>query len=181
MPLAYVIPVPKTVAFKDATVLPLALATAAAALFPNTHMGLALPPVKAPAMASPGAKKTILIWGGSSSVGLTATQLAVASGVRVVTTASLQNHNLVLSAGAAAVYDHRLPSVVQDLASALSDGDAGDFLGVFDAISTEVTFGAVEKVLQMMEVRGVRIATVLPHKNESEFMEPRFGVCIRLF
>ena len=47
----------------------------------------------------------IFIYGGSTSVGLYATQLAKASGYKVVTVASPRNHELIKSYGADAVFD----------------------------------------------------------------------------
>lgn len=70
------------------------------------------------------------------------------------------------------MHDFRSPSVVNDLASTL---------GVFDVMSTEESLGAVEKVLETREVKGVRVATVLPHKKKSEFMESRSGTWEHLF
>ena len=47
--------------------------------------------------------KTIVVWGGSSSVGAFAIQLAVASGAKVVTTASQHNFDFCKQRGATEV------------------------------------------------------------------------------
>lgn len=53
----------------------------------------------------------ILIWGGSSSVGLFAIALAKLSGQIVVTTASPHNHELLKTRGIDAVFDYKDPEV----------------------------------------------------------------------
>ncbi|KAK8074259.1 alcohol dehydrogenase [Apiospora phragmitis] len=52
-------------------------------------------------------KETLLIWGGSTSVGCNAIQLACAAGYEVVTTCSPRNFDLVKSLGTAAAFDYR--------------------------------------------------------------------------
>ncbi|KAK8068509.1 hypothetical protein PG996_007621 [Apiospora saccharicola] len=54
-------------------------------------------------------KETLLIWGGSTSVGCNAIQLTRAAGYEVVTTCSPSNFPLVKSLGAAAAFDYRDP------------------------------------------------------------------------
>jgi NADPH:quinone reductase-like Zn-dependent oxidoreductase len=69
---------------------------------------------------SPIAKdEVVLIWGGSSSVGSNAIQLAVASGYTVVTTASARNAEMLKSLGASAVLDHTSATVVDDVLEAM--------------------------------------------------------------
>jgi hypothetical protein len=70
----------------DAAVIPLGLSTAAARLYEKEILGLPLP------TAGPKSTgKTLLIWGDGNSVGSSAIQLAVASSLRVTTTASKYN------------------------------------------------------------------------------------------
>jgi NADPH:quinone reductase-like Zn-dependent oxidoreductase len=76
----------------------------------------------------------ILIWGGSSSVGCSLIQLAVAAGLEVVTTASTANHDLMKSLGASHVFDYHDSDVSEKLFEVLRDGDL-----VVDAISTKET------------------------------------------
>lgn len=118
--------IPDSMKESDATVLPLAVSTAAAGLYQpksETCLGLDLP------KANPTKSgKTLLIWGGSSSVGTAAIQLAVASGVTVVTTCSKRNFELVEGLGAKA-FDYSSPSVVGDLVEELGKGE---FVGGYD-------------------------------------------------
>jgi NADPH:quinone reductase-like Zn-dependent oxidoreductase len=78
-------PIPESVSFEQASVLPLGLSTAACGLYMKDYLALQLPSVKT-AKGSTG--QTLLIWGGSTSVGANAIQLAVNSGYEVITTAS---------------------------------------------------------------------------------------------
>jgi NADPH:quinone reductase-like Zn-dependent oxidoreductase len=101
-------------AFSDAVVLPLGLGTAASGLYGKKQLALA-PPSQSPVRTG----EVVLIWGGSSSVGCSAIQLAVASGYTCVTTASAQNADMLKSLGASEVFDHTSSSVVEDVIHAL--------------------------------------------------------------
>lgn len=98
--------------------------TAAAGLY-NTK-NLHLPP---PRTSNHPTTQNVLIWGGSSNVGSAAIQLALASGLEIVTTASRSNHGLVKSLGVKQVFDHNMPSVVDDLVNNLKGKDV---VGAFD-------------------------------------------------
>jgi len=103
-------PIPDSLAFADAAVLPLGISTAASGLFGAGQLGLRFPEV-----ATPPTGETVVVWGGSTSVGLNAIQLAVAAGYEVVTTASPRNHELVTGLGASRAFDYRSPTAVQDI------------------------------------------------------------------
>jgi NADPH:quinone reductase-like Zn-dependent oxidoreductase len=66
----------------------------------------------------------ILVWGGASSVGLFAIQLARLSGYRVIATASLKNAELVKSSGADVVLNYRDADVVEQIKAATDGGVA---------------------------------------------------------
>lgn len=103
-------PIPDAMSFQDACVLPLAVSTAACGLFQKDQLALRHP------TASPERTgETVLIWGGSTSVGSNAIQLAVAAGYDVLTTASPRNFDHVTSLGASRVFDYRSPTVVRDI------------------------------------------------------------------
>ena len=107
-------PLPASLSFEEASVLPLGISTAASALFQRDYLSLGAPN----ADAGP-AGRTLLVWGGSTSVGLNAVQLAVAAGYDVVATASSRNFDLLKRLGAMAVFDYRSPTVVEDLVATL--------------------------------------------------------------
>ncbi len=117
-------PIPDHMAFTDAAVLPLGLGTAASGLYGRTQLALA-PPSRSPTARA----EIVLIWGGSSSVGCNAIQLAVASGYKCVATASARNAGLLKSLGAGEVFDHASPTIVEDVVKALGGrGLAGTLL-----------------------------------------------------
>ncbi|KFZ25190.1 hypothetical protein V502_00322 [Pseudogymnoascus sp. VKM F-4520 (FW-2644)] len=76
--------IPDNISFESAAVIPLGFSTAACGLFQDTFLNLQLPTV----LPQKQTGKTLLIWGGASSVGSNAIQLAVAAGYKVITTAS---------------------------------------------------------------------------------------------
>lgn len=82
-------------------VLPLGISTAAAGLFQKDFLNLPFPKEDAEKL-----DRTVVIWGGSSSVGSCAIQLAVAAGAEVVTTASPTNFEYVRKLGAGSVFDY---------------------------------------------------------------------------
>ena len=108
-------PIPDSLSYERAAVLPLAVSTASCALFQDDLLGL-----RHPTADPERAGETVLIWGGSTSVGSNAIQLAVAAGYDVVTTASPRNFEHVRSLGASQVFDYRSPTVVADLIAALA-------------------------------------------------------------
>lgn len=107
-------PIPPAMAMTDAVVLPLAAATAAAGLFQTDQLDLALP-----SSSAPQRDETVLVWGGSTSVGSNAIQLARSAGYRVVATASPRNNDYVRSLGADDAFDYHDPDIVPQLVRAL--------------------------------------------------------------
>jgi len=111
--------IPDSIEFEQAAVLPLAIATAACGLFLNDQLNLQWP---APGgQASTG--KTVIIWGGSTSIGSCAIQLAVAAGYKVLTTASPRNFDYVKKLGAEMIYDYNEPAVVSKIVKALKGSE----------------------------------------------------------
>lgn len=116
---------PDALSFEAACVLPLAVATASAALFQQDFLAMRPPSDRA---APTG--ETLLIWGGSTSVGCNAIQLAAAAGYDVIATASLHNHDYLRRLGARRVFDRTDPKAVAAIISELQGshpaGQAGD-------------------------------------------------------
>jgi NADPH:quinone reductase-like Zn-dependent oxidoreductase len=106
-------PIPDTLSYEKATVLPLALSTAACGLFQKDQLALQYPS----AIPQPTGK-TLLVWGGSTSVGSNAIQLAVAAGYEVITTASPRNFDYVKKLGASQAFDYTSKTVVTDVINA---------------------------------------------------------------
>jgi len=145
-------PIPDSLSFEKAAVLPLSISTASAGLYQKAHLSLPLPNKDAKPT-----NKTILVWGGSSSVGSSVIQLAVASGITVLATASKRNHDYVKSLGADKVFDYTNTSITDEIVSALKDHD---FAGVYDSISTPDTVKSCAEIAS--KLGGGKIATVLP-------------------
>jgi len=119
--------IPDDMSFEAASVLPLSVSTASAGLFQSDSLNL-----PHPSTSPKKTNKVILLWGGSSSVGSSVIQLAVAAGVDVVATASKKNIDYCKSLGARAVFDYNSLSIVGDLTAELQNGEcAGAYDGMF--------------------------------------------------
>ncbi len=119
--------IPDSISFESAAVIPLGCSTAAAGLFQDAFLALQFP--TEPPQKPNG--KTVLIWGGASSVGSNAIQLAVAAGYQVVTTASRKNFEYVKKLGASEVFDYKDPAVSNDLVTCFK---AKTIAGALDCI-----------------------------------------------
>ncbi|KAA1479341.1 GroES-like protein [Dentipellis sp. KUC8613] len=145
------IKIPDGTSDEEAATLPLAIATAAVGLRRLTNYPQAAP-----------YNRYVLVWGGSSSVGLYAIQLAHLSSYKVITTASPKNHELVKKYGADVVVDYRAPDVVEQIIKAT--GKQGGVDVVFDAISEG---NSVELSVKSLRVNGPRkVGVVLPLKED---------------
>ena len=105
--------IPDNISFERAVVIPLGCSTAAAGLFQDEYLNLQFP--TQPPQKPTG--KTVLIWGGASSVGSNAIQLTVAAGYEVVTTASPKNFEYVKKLGASEAFDYKDPAITDKLVS----------------------------------------------------------------
>lgn len=123
----FVSAIPDSLPLENAAVLPVSISTAATALFVELKLPF-------PSLNPKPLGRRILVWGGSSSVGCSMIQLAVAAGLEVVTTASPANHDLMRSLGASQVFNYHDSDVTDKLLAVLKAGDL-----VMDAISTENT------------------------------------------
>jgi NADPH:quinone reductase-like Zn-dependent oxidoreductase len=130
-------PIPGDLSFESAAVLPLGLSTAACGLFQKDFLALDLPSAEATPTG-----KALLIWGGATSVGVNAIQLAAAAGYEVFTTASPHNFDYLRSLGASRVFDYRGGTVVNDIVAAL----AGKTLAGALAIATGSTGACLDIV-----------------------------------
>lgn len=118
---------PDSLPLANAAVLPLGVDTAATGLYRDLKLPL-------PSLNPISTGRTVLVWGGASSCGSSAIQLAVASGLRVITTASKANLDYVKSLGASEAFDYRASDVVDQLKTVLKDGDfVIDCIGTPDA------------------------------------------------
>jgi NADPH:quinone reductase-like Zn-dependent oxidoreductase len=130
--------IPDSMSYETASVLPLGLSTAACGLFQRDQLAL-----QSPAATPTPTGKTLLVWGGSTSVGCNAIQLAVAAGYDVVTTASPKNFAYVKNLGASRVFDYKSPTVVRDVIGALNGANIAGALAI-GAGSARACFEVVE-------------------------------------
>ncbi|KAI9744136.1 MAG: hypothetical protein M1818_002288 [Claussenomyces sp. TS43310] len=160
-------PIPRTLTYESAAVFPLALSTAAGGLFDKNYLALRHPSV--PARPT---EKALLVWGGATSVGSNAIQLAVAAGYEVITTASPKNFAYVKKLGANQAFDYASPTVVNDLIDALQ---GKSLAGVFDAITINGAFEACADVLLGTHGGGGFIAACrFPPKTLPDGITARF-------
>jgi NADPH:quinone reductase-like Zn-dependent oxidoreductase len=156
--------IPDGMTFEEASVLPMAVSTAAAGLFQDRYLGLQLP-----SAAARPTGETVLVWGGSTSVGSNAIQLAVAAGYDVVTTASPKNFDYVRSLGASQVFDYSSPTVISDIVTALAGRT------VAGAVSFGTT-GAPACVTIMARARGKKfVAIATPPVDFASLGDPSRG------
>ncbi|WNF00879.1 zinc-binding alcohol dehydrogenase family protein [Streptomyces luomodiensis] len=160
-------PIPDSLSFEQAAVLPLTLSTAATGMFQQDHLGLAMPG------ADPvDRSETVLVWGGSTSVGSNAIQLARNAGYRVVTTASPHNFDFVRSLGAAEAVDRRSPTAVEDIVERIGDSPLAGTLAI--------GFGSLRKAIAIAArtTGSKRVASAQPAllARIEGWRAPRHGV-----
>ena len=120
-------PIPDTLPFEQAAVLPLALSTAAAGLFETDQLALRLPGTEAAASAG---GEVVLVWGSSTSVGMNAIQLARAAGYAVLATASPRNAARLERLGAEAVLDYHDSAAVDQVVARLGGHELAGVLAI---------------------------------------------------
>lgn len=134
----------------------------------STDLELPLPwPV--PAAAPPHAQDTILIWGGSSSVGQYALQILRHWGYRnLIATGSPKHHALLKELGASQVYDYRDPNVAE-----LILAGAGTVPYILDCIGSKA--GSLAPIARIAK-KGSKAAILLPVivKDSSETEDPEY-------
>lgn len=141
--------IPSSISPAAASTVPLAAATAWLAMFSKTCLNI---PRNNPS--------TILVWGGSSSVGLYTIQLARAQNLNVITTCSPRNFELVKSVGAQHVFDYSDANVVDKIKQA-----EPDLQHVFDTIGNESSSALASKAIRQ---QGGGLCTVRPGKANTE-------------
>lgn len=134
--------VPDNLPRHHAAALSVVVATSADAVF--NIFGPPLPNDETATIKEDQGKGTILIWGGSSSVGICTIQLARAAGCReIFVTASPGRHELLISLGASACFDYASPSVVADIKAAVEARNC-EIAYAIDAVGTPTSAKQVE-------------------------------------
>jgi NADPH:quinone reductase-like Zn-dependent oxidoreductase len=145
---------PYSITTSRGVVLPLGISTAAAGLYQKDFLNLPFPLEKPEKQ-----DRTVIIWGGSSSVGSCAIQLAVASGLDVITTASSRNFDYVKKLGAREVYDYHDSDVEDQIVKAL---EGTTVVGGYHAVGADGAVQALARIVDrtkgkaiVVTVRGV--------------------------
>jgi len=99
-------PVPPGWSPEVASALPLANYTAFLGLFWHDNLGLSF---------EQGNGETVLVWGATSSVGMSVVQLLAQTGYNVIATCSPQFNDHVMRLGASHVFNYREPNVVEEI------------------------------------------------------------------
>lgn len=178
-------PIPAGLDPKQAVALPVGLQTAADALF--NILGFSFEPAQLEGLSPKD--KAILIWGGASTCGLAAIQIAKAAGFSpIFTTASAKNHAVLRELGATQCFDYRDPNVVEQIRAATEQTgkqlttafDAvGAGMGAFDpppAVPfdlTKSTPSQARKCLSDVPEDQLRLCAVLPAAHD-----PAWKICL---
>jgi NADPH:quinone reductase-like Zn-dependent oxidoreductase len=135
--------VPDNVKLPEAVVLPLAIDTACSGLFKEKPMLK----IAYPELDTPSTGQVIVVYGASSSIGATTTQLATAAGVRIIAIASQHNFELCRTCGATEVFDYKSDNLVADVVEAV---DKDSFIGIYDAIADPSTLAHDVAILEKL-------------------------------
>jgi NADPH:quinone reductase-like Zn-dependent oxidoreductase len=157
--------VPNHIPLSQAVVLPLGLSTSITGLFDVLKLN-------SPSLETKNNGKTVLIWGGSSSMASVAIQLAAAAGYKVVTTASARNHEYAKNLGASEVFDYTDPDIENKLVESLSKQDLA---GVFDCIGLESSTKACAKILSQLG-GGMLPSVLFPPNGLPENVKSTIGM-----
>ncbi|KUJ23690.1 GroES-like protein [Mollisia scopiformis] len=151
--------IPDEIPYEEAAVLPLCLATAACGLFEKRFLGLEFPSFEPREQG-----KTVMIWGGSTSVGCNAVQLAVAAGYEVFSTASPKNFEMVKKLGAKMVFDHNSATAVEEIVAALKGKTIAGAYAIGAPTSDRNGFSAGEACLEIVKrSEGRKFAAMAMH------------------
>ncbi|KAM6525205.1 hypothetical protein FALCPG4_010762 [Fusarium falciforme] len=151
--------VPDKIPLEQAVTVPLAATTAWLALFRSQSLAID---------RTAGSDVQLLIWAGSTSVGLYAVQIAALFGFQVATVCSPRHFPLLHSHGAKYIFDYKDPDVIQKIQKALPD-----IKYIFDTIGTESSSARASRA--MSDSGGV-LCTVRPGKEFTERVTSRTKV-----
>jgi NADPH:quinone reductase-like Zn-dependent oxidoreductase len=145
--------------YADAVVVPLGFSTASIGLYSDDDLRLDLP---VPGDTPSGDKGTLLIWGGATSVGLNAIQLATRSGYKVYATSSPTQFSLIKSLGAIEVFDYKSESILDDLKAATS---GQTLVGALDCACKSGSTSTLSNVLVASSDSRLFVSCVLPNQE----------------
>lgn len=154
VPAVNAVPLPQGMSFNEASLLPMAVTTAWAGWY-----SIGLPRETAYTAAD---KKGMLVWGGASSVGSAAVQVAKLMGFRVYTTASKKHHEYLKGLGASKVFDYKDEHVVKQIVEAVKE----------DGVTVQMGYDAAGQLADCLEILRVlkgegtaKLASAVPLKD----------------
>ncbi|KAI0483727.1 putative alcohol dehydrogenase [Xylaria cf. heliscus] len=106
--------IPENMSFEEAATLGVAIMTVGQGMYNRLKLPLPTEPAKEPF--------PILIYGGSTAMGMAGIQFAKRSGLTVITTCSPHNFDLVKSLGADAAFDYKSPTCSADIRKHTNNG-----------------------------------------------------------
>lgn len=188
IPEALVCALPDSLELHEVASLPLSFTLAAVGLYQRHHLNLPLPRARSENSEDreERSKTVILIINGASEIGALATQLATASGVQVIATASKPDASFVTSLGASLVVDDEDPSAMRAELTATLGMGVVQLSGIFDTRSTEQSFAQIDALLQDI-AQSPSVCAVGPPAcppryfvpTVGEFPWPVFASCVR--
>ncbi|KAJ5784917.1 uncharacterized protein N7503_010129 [Penicillium pulvis] len=157
---------PNEISFTNGVIVPFALEAAVCALSLK-EPGVAMPGVATPALGLPypslegvpSTGRTLVVYGGSSSVGSMTIQIATAAGVHVIAISGAHNFDFSKRCGAARVFDHKDALLAGKVIEAVRD-KSSEFIGIFDAIATPETYA--NDITILGQLGGGHLACVHP-------------------
>ncbi|CAI0655169.1 unnamed protein product [Colletotrichum noveboracense] len=159
---------PDNITDEEAATLGIAVTTVGQGLYQTLKLPLPSSPAKEP--------KTILIYGGSTAMGISGIQYAKLSGYNVITTASPHNFDYLKELGASAVFDYKSPTVSEDIRR-----HTGDALTLaWDCQSTDESAAIVARALSSS--KPSLVGTLLPvDKKKVQEVNPNADVQMSLY
>ncbi|KIL88536.1 hypothetical protein FAVG1_07781 [Fusarium avenaceum] len=156
VPPAWIYRVPDNLPQADAAAITIAVQTANDALFNRLHIPL-------PDATTAPTEGTLVIWGGATSVGMAAIQLARASRARsIVVTASTKRHDYLKTIGATHCFDYGDDNVVEKVKAVVQA--SGGVIWGFDAVGTADSQSLLANALPTRD--DILLASVLLQTDE---------------
>ncbi|OCH86705.1 GroES-like protein [Obba rivulosa] len=166
VPADMAIAIPETLSFEDASQLGIACYTTCQCLYQAQHLPTPLEPAEAPL--------DVLVWSGTSSTGQYAVQFAKLAGLRVLSTASPKNFELVKALGADEVFDYADSKTPRRIAAATG----GALKHAVDCISEGMT---PNQVSMSLSKEGGTISTLLPYESRKKGVQTVFVLAYTFF
>ncbi|GLA42806.1 hypothetical protein AnigIFM63309_011539 [Aspergillus niger] len=159
VPASLVAVIPPSLSFHDAAALPLGITTAAKALFDDLNVPIACLTAGSNTRRKKGTG-TILVWGGTTSPGCNAIELAAAAGCTVVATAPGKEFDYVRGLGASQVIDKYSTRAKEELLEILKKPEQTNLLGAIDTEETDISTAICKAVVGNRQVASASASHV---------------------